>query len=131
MSTMIAIPDELVEQVKSVARTEALEKFFINAARKQVREIRARQLREEYERIHRRLTPRQVYERTLAGVVAYELKYGLSSDQFLRDFEAGVIDEDRDDWVAFYGWRTMAYGLRRMEKEYGFKREAQSSRRSP
>ncbi len=30
MSTMIAIPDELVEQVKSVARTEALEKFFIN-----------------------------------------------------------------------------------------------------
>jgi len=27
---MIAIPDELVEQVKSVARTEALEKFFIN-----------------------------------------------------------------------------------------------------
>jgi len=65
---MIAIPDELVEQVKSVARTEALEKFFINAARKQVR---------------------------------------------------------------VYRWRTMAYGLRRMEKEYDFKREAQSSRRSP
>ncbi|MBA4379441.1 MAG: hypothetical protein C0393_01920 [Anaerolinea sp.] len=127
MSTMIAIPDELVEQVKSVARTEALEKFFINAARKQVREIRARQLREEYERTHRRLTPHQVYERTLAGVVAFELKYGLSSDQFLRDFEAGVIDEDRDDWGAFYRWRTMAYGLRRIEKEYGFKREAQSS----
>lgn len=126
MSTMIAIPDELVEQVKSVARTEALDQFFIHAARKQVREIRARQLREEYERTHRRLTPRQVYERTLAQVVAFETRYALSSDQFLRDFESGVIDEDRSDWVAFYRWRTLAYGLRRMEKEYGFKREAQS-----
>lgn len=78
MSTMIAIPDELVEQVKSVTGME-LDKFLINAARKQVREIRARQLREEYERTHRRLTPRQVYERTLVGVVAFELKYPTSS----------------------------------------------------
>lgn len=44
-----------------------------------MREIRARQLREEYERTHRRLTPRQVYERTLAQVgtlntsIAYDL----------------------------------------------------------
>ncbi|MBU4226131.1 MAG: hypothetical protein KKC71_09980 [Chloroflexi bacterium] len=30
VTLVIAIPDELVEQVKSVARTEALEKFFIN-----------------------------------------------------------------------------------------------------
>jgi len=123
MSTMIAIPDELVEQVRSVTRMD-LDQFLVNAARKQVRQIRARQLREEYERTHLRLTPRQVYERTLATVVAFELKYGLSSDQFLRDFEAGVIDEDRNDWVAFYRWRTMAYGLRRMEKEYGFARKA-------
>ena len=127
MSTMIPIPDELVKQVKSIVRAEALEEFFIEAARKQVREIRARQLRQEYERAHRRLTPRQVYERTLAGVIALEHKYGLASDQFLRDFEAGVIDEDPDDWVAYYRWRTLAYGLRRMEKEYGFEREAQSS----
>lgn len=130
MSTMIAIPDELVEQVKSVTGMK-LEQFLIDAARRQVRQIRARQLREEYERTHRRLTPRQVYERTQAQVAAFELKYKLSSDQFLRDFEAGVIDEDRDDWAAFYRWRTMAYGLRRMEKEYGFTRKAQARRRSP
>jgi hypothetical protein len=80
----------------------------------------ARQLRAEYERTHQRLTPRQVYERTAAQIAAFELKYGLSSDQFLQDFEAGVIDEDRADWTAFYRWRTMAYGLQRMEKEYGF-----------
>ncbi len=30
------ISDELVEQVKSVARTEAGEEFFLNAAHKQV-----------------------------------------------------------------------------------------------
>lgn len=122
MSTMVAIPDELVEQVKSVTRMD-LDQFLINAARKQVR-----QLREEYEaqvraQTHRRLTPRQVYDRTLADVVAFELKYKLSSDRFLRDFEAGVIDEDRSEWVAFYRWRTLAYGLRQMEKEYGFTRE--------
>ncbi|MBI4721112.1 MAG: hypothetical protein HY770_07840 [Chitinivibrionia bacterium] len=70
-----------------------------------------------YERAHRRLTPRQVYERMLAQVVAFETKYALSSDQFLQDFESGVIDEDRSDWIAFYRWRTLAYGLRRMEKE--------------
>jgi hypothetical protein len=131
MSKMIAIPDELFEQVESVSGMK-LDQFLINAARKEVRQIRARQMREEYERTHRRLNPRQVYETTLAGVVAFELKYKLSSDQFLRDFEAGAtespfgIEEDRDDWVAFYGWRTMAYGLRHMEKEYGFTREAQS-----
>ncbi len=120
MPTIIAIPDELVEQVKSVSHAE-LDKFF-NAARKAVRQIRARQLREEYERTHRRRAPREVYERTLAEVVAFETKYKLPSDQFLRDFEAGVIDEDPNDWVAFYRWRTMAYGLQHMEKEHGFKR---------
>jgi hypothetical protein len=130
MSTMIAIPDELAEQVKSVTVME-LDQFLINAARRELRQIRARRLREEYERAHRRLSPRQVYERTLAQVVAFETKYGLSSDQFLRDFEAGVIEEDPNDWVAFYRWRIMAFGLRRIEKEYGFMREAQSSRRSP
>lgn len=130
MSITIAIPDELVQQVKSVTRTE-LDKFFIHAARKEVRQIRARQLREEYERTHRRRTPRQVYESTLAQVIAFETRYALSSDKFLQDFEAGVIEEDPNDWVAFYRWRTMAYGLRHMEKEYGFKREAKADRRSP
>lgn len=124
MSTMIAVPDELVEQVRLVASTEAVEKFFINAARRQVRELRARRLSVEYERTHQRLTPRQVYAETLAGVTALETKYGLTSDQFLQDFEAGVLDEDPTDWVAFYHWRTMAYSLRRMEREYGFRREA-------
>ena len=127
MSTTIAIPDELVEQVKSVARTESLENFFIYAVRKQVREIRAQPLRQKYERTHRRRTPRQVYEKTLAEAIAFERQYGIGSDQFLRDFEAGVLNEDVDDWVAYYHWRTLAYGLQRMEKEYGFKREAQPS----
>jgi len=121
MPTIIAVPDELVEQVKSVSHTE-LDQFVINAARKAVRQIRARQLREEYERTRRRRTPPEIYESTLAEVVAFETKYKLSSDQFLQDFEAGVIDEDPNDWVALYRWRTMAYGLRHMEKEYGFKR---------
>jgi hypothetical protein len=124
----ITIPDELVEQVKSVTRME-LDRFFIHAVRKELRQIRARQLREEYERTHRRPIPHQVYEKTLAQVVAFETRYGLSSDQFLHDFEAGVIDEDPKDWVAFYRWRTLAYGLRHMEKEYGFKREAMTGGR--
>lgn len=126
MSTMIAIPDELVEQVKSVTGMK-LEQFLIVAARRQVRQIRACQLRAEYERTCQRLTPRHIYERDQAQIAAFELKYGLASDQFLQDFEAGVIDEDRGDWTAFYRWRTMAYGLRRMEKEYGFTREGQSA----
>jgi hypothetical protein len=125
MSTLIAIPDELVEEVKSVAAME-LDQFLIKAAHKELRQIRARQLREQHERTHRRLTPRQIYESTLAQIVALESRYGLSSDQFLQDFEAGVMDEDRNDWAAFYRWRTMTYGLQRMEREYGFEREMQS-----
>lgn len=125
MSTMITIPDELVEQIKSIARTEPLDQFLIDAARKQVREIRARQLREEYERAQRRQTPRQIYEQTLAQVVEFETKYACSSEQFLQDFESGALDEDPGDWIAFYRWRTLAYGLRRMEQEYHFTREAQ------
>lgn len=127
MSTIVAIPDELVEQVKSVTRMD-LDQFLISAARKQVRQLRAHQLRQEYERTHRRLTPRQVYDRTLSDVVAFELKYNMSSDQFLKDFEAGLIDEDRNDWVAFYRWRTLAFSLKQMEKNYGFTREPQSGR---
>lgn len=131
MSTMVAIPDELVEQVKSVTEMD-LDQFLISAARKQVRQLRAHQLRQEYEaqvrtQIHR-LTPRQVYDRTLADMVAFELKYSMSSDQFLKDFEAGLIDEDRNDWVAFYRWRTLAFSLKQMEKNYGFTREPQSGR---
>lgn len=125
MSTLAAIPDELVEQVKSVAIME-LDQFLIKAAHKELRQIRARQLRDQYERTHRRLTPRQIYESILAQIVALESRYGLSSDQFLQDFEAGRIDEDCDDWGAFYRWRTMTYGLQRMEREYGFKREMPS-----
>lgn len=128
MSVMIAIPDDLVQQVKSVTHTE-LDKFFINAARKEVRQIRARQLREEYERTHRHRTPREVYETTLTEVIALETKYHMPSDQFLQDFESGVIDEDPNDWMAFYRWRTLAYGLQHMEKEYGFKREAKADGR--
>ncbi len=126
MSTLIAVPDELVDQVKSVVHTNAVEEFFIAAARKQVRQIRARQLRDEHARTHQPLTPREVYARMLGGVIAFETKYGLSSEQFLLDFEAGLLDEDPEDWGAFYRWRTMAYGLRRIEKEYGFTREAHS-----
>jgi len=125
MSTMIAVPDDLVEQVKSVTHTN-LDKFLISAARKEIRQIRARQLREEYERAHRRRLPREVYETTLAEVVAFETRYKLSSEQFLQDFEAGVMDEDSADWTAFYRWRAAAYGLRRMEKEYGFRREVKT-----
>ncbi len=125
MSTLVAIPDELVEQVKSVAIME-LDQFLIKAAHKELRQIRARQLRDQYERTHRRLTPRQIYESILAQIVALESRYGLSSDQFLQDFEAGRIDEDCDDWGAFYRWRTMTYGLQRMERECGFKREMPS-----
>ena len=123
MSTLIAVPDELVDQVKSVAHVDGLEAFFIDAARRQVRQIRARQMRQEYAAAHTPLSPRQVYQNLLEGVVAFESKYGLSSEQFLNDFEAGLLDEDREDWNAFYRWRTLAYGLKRLESEYGFTRE--------
>jgi hypothetical protein len=130
MSTVVAIPDELAEQVKTVTTME-LDQFLINAAQKELRQIRSRQLQEEYQRTHDDSTPREVYQRTLAQVNAFETQYGQSSDQFLQDFEAGVIDEDRSDWVAFYRWRTMAYALRRMEKEYDFKREMMSDASRP
>lgn len=123
MSTLIAFPDELVEQVKAVAQTDGLEAFFIDAARRQVRQIRARQLRQEYAATHNPLSPRQIYENLLEGVVAFEAKYGFSSQQFLHDFETGLLDEDSDDWNAFYRWRTLAHGLMRLESEYGFTRE--------
>jgi len=123
MSTLIAIPDELVEQVKSVTGMK-LEQFLLDAARRQVRQIRAQQLRTEYEHTHQRLTPQQVYKRTLDQVAAFELKYGLPSEQFLREFESGALNEDRGDWTALYRWRIMAYSLRRMEQEYGFTRPA-------
>ncbi|MBP7962478.1 MAG: hypothetical protein KBG20_12270 [Caldilineaceae bacterium] len=123
MSTMVAVPDELVEQVRLVTGMQ-LDQFLIDAVRKQVRQIRALQIRDEYEHTHRRQTPRQVYERTLAGVMAFETQYGLTSERFLHNFEAGDLDEDPNDWGAFYRWRTMTYGLQRMEREYGFTREA-------
>jgi len=122
MSTLIAVPDELVDQVKSVVHADGLEEFFIDAARRQVRQIRARQMRQEYAATHSPLSPRQVYQNLLEGVVAFESKYGFSSEQFLADFETGLLDEDRDDWNAFYRWRTLAYGLKRLENEYGFTR---------
>ena len=114
MPVMIAIPDELVVQVKSAAHAKELDKFVINAARKEVRHIRARQLREEYERTHRHRVPRQVYETTLTQVVAFETKYGLSSEQFLQDFEAAIIDDDPKDWVALYRWGRMTSLLQHM-----------------
>lgn len=123
MSTLIAFPDELVEQVKTVAQADGLEAFFIDAARRQVRQIRARHMRQEYAATRKPLSPRQVYQNFLEGVVAFEAKYGLSSEQFLSDFETGLLDEDGDDWNAFYRWRTLAYGLKRLEREYGFTRE--------
>lgn len=123
MSTLIAFPDELVEQVKTVAHVDGLEEFFIEAARRQVRQIRARQMRQEYAATHTPLSPRQVYQNLLEGAMAFESKYGLSSEQFLSDFETGLLDEDGDDWNAFYHWRTLAYGLKRLENEYGFTRE--------
>jgi hypothetical protein len=122
MSTLVTIPDKLAEEVKTVTTME-LDQFLITAAHKELRQIRARQLREEYERTHDHRTPHQVYERTVAQAIIFEAEYGLSSDQFLEKFEAGVIDEHQNDWVVFYRWRTIAYGLQRMEKEYGFTRE--------
>ena len=76
----------------------------------------------KYERAHEHRTPRQVYESTWAQVRGFETKYGLPSEQFLQEFESGRLDEDANDWVAFYRWRTLAYGLRHLEKEYGYGR---------
>lgn len=126
MSTLITVPDELVEQVRSVAAVETLDDFFIDAARRQVRQIRARQLRQEYERSQGRRTPAQVYASLSADAFAFESKYRRSTEQFLSEFESGQLDEDADDWNAFYRWRSLAYGLKRLEQEYGFTREAYS-----
>lgn len=123
MSTLIAVPDELVAQVRSVAAVQALDDFFIDAAHRQVRQIRARQLRQEYERSQERRTPAQVYAALSEDALAFESKYGHSTEQFLSEFESGWLDEDADDWNAFYRWRTLAYGLKRLEQEYGFTRK--------
>lgn len=125
MATMISVPEDLVEQVRSlVAASQAeIEKFFAEAARKRLREIKAKQAEAEYYQTHARLSPRQVFERSLKEVLALETKYGMSSEEFIRGFEAGEIDEDPDDPIIFYHWRTLHYGLQHMEKEFGFQRE--------
>lgn len=123
MSTLITVPEELVEQVRSVAAVQEVDDFFIDAARRQVRQIRALQLRLEYERSPERRTPAQVYASLLADVLAFEAKYGRPTEQFLADFESGLLDEDADDWNAFYRWRAVGYALKRMEAEHGFTRE--------
>lgn len=126
MSTLIAVPDELVEQVRSVAAVQALDDFFIDAARRQVRQIRARQLSQEFERNQERRTPAQVYASLSEDALVFESKYGRSTEQYLSEFESGRLDEDANDWNAFYRWRTLAYGLKRLEQEYGFTRKAYS-----
>jgi hypothetical protein len=126
MSVTITVPDELIEKVKTVVPQPDIEKFFVDAAQKQLREIMMLRMQEEYRRTHSHLprkTPREVYERLLKEVIAFETKYKMSSDQFLPNFESGAIDEDSNDWLAFYRWRTRAYSLRDMEKTFGLKRE--------
>lgn len=124
MTTLIAIPDDLIERIKSeVSQSQTeIEKFFTEAAQKQLREVRARRLQQqERPRTHR--TPREVYDAALAQVSSYETKYKMPSLQFLQDFESGALDEDPNDWMAFYRWRGLAYSLISMEKRYGFRRE--------
>jgi len=125
MSVTITVPDELVEKVKTVVPQPDVEKFFVDAAQKQLREIMMARMQEEYRRAHEHLprkTPREVYARLLKEVIAFESKYKMSSDKFLPDFESGAIDEDPNDWMAFYRWRGLAYSLISMEKRYGFRR---------
>jgi hypothetical protein len=126
MSVTITVPDELIEKVKTVVPQPDIEKFFVDAAQKQLREIMMLRVQEEYRRANAHLprkTPREVYERLLKEVIAFETKYKMSSDHFLPNFESGAIDEDPDDWMAFYRWRGKAYSLRSMEKTYGLRHE--------
>ncbi len=126
MSITITIPDELIEKVKTVVPQPDIEKFFVDAAQKQLREIMMLRMREEYRRTHAHLprkTPREVYDAALAKVIVYETKYKMPSVQFLQDFESGAIDEDPDDWMAFYRWRGLAYSLISMEQRFGFRRK--------
>lgn len=122
MATMIAIPDELVQQVKSVVTTSQaeVEKFFVEAARKRLREIRAKQMEAEYHRTHARLSPRQVYNKMLAEIAEYETKYHMPTDRFVGDFESGIIEDDPFD---YYKWRGAYYTLRSVEAKHGFRRE--------
>ncbi len=115
MTVLIPVPDELIEQIKiHGATTQAeIEKFVADAARKSLA---------QYGSARPKRTPREIYVETLAQVTAFEQKYNLPTAQFLPDFEAGKINEDAADWLAFYEWRSLGYALRRLEEKYGFVR---------
>ena len=126
MSVTITIPDDLIEIIKTqVTATPAeIEQFFVDAARNYLRELRAKQLHEAYERAHAAKLLREVYRQTITEIKSFESKYHMSSEQFLKAFESGAVDEDPDDWMAFYRWRNLVYSLRRMEEKYGLTPEA-------
>lgn len=122
MATMISVPEDLVEQVRSLVATSQaeIETFFAEAARKRLREIKAKQAEAEYYKTHARLSPRQVYKKLLAEIAGYEAKYQMPTEKFVRDFEAGAITDDPFD---YYKWRGAYHILRSMEEKHRFKRE--------
>lgn len=116
----LKLPGELIAQIKAqVSPTQSeLEKFFAEAAQKQLRDMRAKRLQEEYEATHARRSPREMYEVVVAQVAQFEKKYGMASDQFLRRYKSGEIQERDDNWQDLQEWRFAYLGLLRMEEKY-------------
>ena len=49
-----------------------------------------------------------------------EEKYGLTSEEFYRQFQSGNLEEGPFD---YFDWRVLYNGYRRMQDRFGFSRE--------
>lgn len=121
----LQLPGELVERIKhevSPSQPE-MERFFIEAARKQLRELRIKQLRAEYDTANTRRSPREVYDATRARVAGFEKKHGMDSDEFMKRYRSGEIQERDDNWEDLQEWRFAYLGLLRLEEKLNVQRE--------
>ena len=118
-SITLRLPGELVERIKhqvSPSQPE-MERFFIEAARRQLRELRIKQLREEYGATNTRRSPREVHEATRARVEGFEKKHGMTSAEFMRRYKSGEIQEREDNWEEWQEWRFAYLSLLRLEEK--------------
>lgn len=65
-------------------------------------------------------TPPAYFRQLVSKLRRYEEKYGLSSEEFYRQFQSGAIQEGPFD---YFDWRVLYDGYRRMQERFGFSRE--------
>jgi len=65
-------------------------------------------------------SPLEYFRQIVSKLHHYEQKYGITSEEFHRQFQSGVLPEGPFD---YFDWRVLYNGYRHMQKRFGFSRE--------